>query len=349
MDMVFDSVNGNTVRSMNGKVLRSAVTLNSKHISFWNEAIKVFESMEFIDKRGKKSKPPCIKNWIVTLKALNSIWTRLSKDNFKYLILRNINQDPLECIFGQFRQLSGRNINPDCFHFVNSFKTLLLNNFSSIKSKETNCQQNKIETLSNLKSFLTNKIENIEVKVNVNFCNMSTVIDIHKSNDINDMTVSYVAGFIIKNKLTEILKCNNCTSELRSNVITNPLIKVRQYNNVKHGLCNPSTKLFTFIKEILIICSNSITDIFHEHNIAQQLILIIEMNTNIIFTCSYHETKTFLIKKTVYMFLFTYFKNINRILKGLDTKHNNNDKIKNMASIYYNRHSKRFKSKKPLG
>lgn len=76
MGMVFDSVNGNTVRSMNGKVLRSAVTLNSKHISFWNEAIKVFESMEFIDKRGKKSKPPCIKNWIVTLKALNSIWTR---------------------------------------------------------------------------------------------------------------------------------------------------------------------------------------------------------------------------------------------------------------------------------
>lgn len=46
------------------------------------------------------------------------------------------------------------------------------------------------------------------------------------------------------------------------------------------------------------------------------------------------------------MFLFTYFKNINRILRGLDTKQkNNDDKIKKIAFEYYNTHSKRYKSK----
>lgn len=77
-------------------------------------------------------------------------------------------------------QLSGRNINPDCFHFFNSFKTLLLNNFSSIKSKDTNCQQNKIDTLSNLKSFLTSTVNTSEINVDINFFDMSSVVDLHK-------------------------------------------------------------------------------------------------------------------------------------------------------------------------
>lgn len=95
MDMVFDSVNGNSVRPVNGKSLRSAVTVNSKHISFWNEAIEVFKSMEFVNKKGIATKPPCVKNWIVTLKAFKYLWTDLNKyNNFKYLIPRNINQDP---------------------------------------------------------------------------------------------------------------------------------------------------------------------------------------------------------------------------------------------------------------
>lgn len=74
MDNVFDSVNANSVRQSHGKYLCSAVTSNSKHVSFWNEAINVFKSMEFIDNNGKITKPPCVKNWIVTLKGMNEIF-----------------------------------------------------------------------------------------------------------------------------------------------------------------------------------------------------------------------------------------------------------------------------------
>jgi len=253
MDMVFDSVNASSVRAMKGKNLRSVVTSNSKHISIWNEAMTVFNSMTFVDNRGKISKPPCIKNWITTLKGFKSLWFTLNKEGFKYLITRNINQDSLECLFGQFRQLSGRNIYPDCYHFVNSFKTLFLNNFSSIKSKETNCQQNEIDTLSNLKSFLTcHNIKNIkEVPIKINFLNINSITNINKTNHVNDTTVSYVAGFLMKKNLSWILQCNTCKFEYNCENITNPLIKIRQYDNVKHGLCIHLQNYFILLKKCL--------------------------------------------------------------------------------------------------
>lgn len=136
------------------------------------------------------------------------LWHKLSKNNFKFLLTRNINQDPLQCLFGQFRQLSGRNINPDCYHFLNSFKTLLLNNFSSITSNQTNCQQHKIDPLINLKSFLTGTVNDEEIPIGINFIDINANVCNNKLNNINDMTVSYIAGFIIRKKLVDILKCN---------------------------------------------------------------------------------------------------------------------------------------------
>lgn len=202
------------------------------------------------------------------------LWQKLSKNNFKFLLTCNINQDPLECLFGQFRQLSGRNINPDCYHFLNSFKTLLLNNYSSITSNQTNCQQHKIDPLINLKSFLTGTVNDEEILIDINFIDINANVYNNKLNNINDMTVSYIAGFIIRKKLVDILKCNICKSELKSENVTNPLIKARQYQTIKYGLCNPTTKLFQFIKDILTISSKCINDIIYKQNVARQLILI---------------------------------------------------------------------------
>jgi len=56
MDMVFDSVNGSSVKSKHGKPLRAAVTDKSPHLPFWTSAIKVFESMYFLNRvTGQKS------------------------------------------------------------------------------------------------------------------------------------------------------------------------------------------------------------------------------------------------------------------------------------------------------
>lgn len=89
MDKTFDSVNARTIKSELGKPLRSAVTDKSPHMDHWKYAIKVFESMKFINKiNGKATIPPCIKNWIISLKSFIYLWLQLKKRNFKYFLPR---------------------------------------------------------------------------------------------------------------------------------------------------------------------------------------------------------------------------------------------------------------------
>jgi len=103
MDKTFDSLNASKLVSDPGKPLTGAVNIESEsvHIDHWNNAIKVFESMKFIDKNTKipvKRQPPCISNWVFTLKSFKFLWFKLKKQySFKFLLTRSINQDSLEC------------------------------------------------------------------------------------------------------------------------------------------------------------------------------------------------------------------------------------------------------------
>lgn len=111
--------------------------------------------MRFVNKmNGKTMVPPCIKNWIISLKSFKYLWFQLKKNNFKYFLPRQVNQDPLECLFGSVRSHGVRNINPNSFQFICSFKTLLINNFSSLKSVG-NCEYDDSDgALKNLKQFI---------------------------------------------------------------------------------------------------------------------------------------------------------------------------------------------------
>lgn len=52
-DQLFDSLNGSTKRAQNGKAFRCAVSAKSPHEEFWEDAIKMVDSMEFIpEKKG---------------------------------------------------------------------------------------------------------------------------------------------------------------------------------------------------------------------------------------------------------------------------------------------------------
>ena len=123
MDKVFDSVNGAALSIKSGKKMRCAVTATSRNLEFWREAIKVFESMSFLDDKNKKLYPPTLKNWIHTLKGFCYLWKKLSREGVKFICTRNLNQDPLENFFGRIRSHGVRNINPNAASFINSFKS----------------------------------------------------------------------------------------------------------------------------------------------------------------------------------------------------------------------------------
>lgn len=353
MDQCFDSVNAATRNAKDGKILRSAVTSSSPHITFWNTAIEVFKSMKFLqlNKQNniiKVSTPPCVKNWIVTLCGFKYVWSKLQKIDFKYFITRNMNQDSLECFFGSSRQHGVRNINPTCHNFMNTFKTLLLNNFPSVKSIGQNCEQDNIDCLSNLKIFLTNKslselnTTDIAVPINVN-----PPIQIYSNNSyISDMVLGYITGFILKKIFTIISECDTCKNELKSQVQTNKNIKVRQYTK-KNALNQPSSFLCNLIKNILKLLNQSVDDLIYKNNVGKQLLLLIELHIDFDFSCEIHmlTIKNIIIKYSINLTMFTLCKNMNRILKGVSSPLNSNAKLNKIAVDFYNKHSRRFKPK----
>lgn len=94
-----------------------------------------------------------MKNWIWTIKGFQYLWNKL-KDNFKFLCLRNFIQDPLENLFGSLRSHGIRKINPTPEQFVNTLKSLTINNLLSQHSPGSNCEVDDNELLNNLRNFL---------------------------------------------------------------------------------------------------------------------------------------------------------------------------------------------------
>lgn len=198
---------------LDGKPLRCAIKNKSSHVQFWNEAIQVFKSMVFVNKFNGSAvrQPMCIQNYIKTLESFKYLWLKLKSESFKFLLLRNINQDSLECFFGSIRSHGSRNVMLNCYHFSASFKTLLLNNFSSLKSLG-NCElDDSIGALDNLKQFLSGQNEVTRNDILLNLGLNSFTIEFVKpyTSTIGEMTIGFVAGYIVR---TLIKSTNNCST-----------------------------------------------------------------------------------------------------------------------------------------
>jgi len=104
-----------------------------------------------------KKQAPSVINWIKTIKGLQILCKRLLKDGFKFILLRNFNQDLIENFFGSIRSHGVRNIKPSCENFISSFKSLVINNLTSSNSIGSNCENDDCDgALDNLKEFLSN-------------------------------------------------------------------------------------------------------------------------------------------------------------------------------------------------
>lgn len=68
-DRLFDSVNGNFDKVVDGKICRTGVKKKSVHHKLWNESLKILSTMVFVDRNTNKRslhQPPTLKNWSKT-------------------------------------------------------------------------------------------------------------------------------------------------------------------------------------------------------------------------------------------------------------------------------------------
>ncbi|CAI6342779.1 unnamed protein product [Macrosiphum euphorbiae] len=99
---------------------------------------------------------PTLRNWMTTIRGFQYLSKVLNAKGLKSLLPRNLNQDPLEDFFGAVRSLGCTN--PTCASFIQSYKTLMLNNLVSPHSPGANYEEDLTEgTLTNYKNLFCSK------------------------------------------------------------------------------------------------------------------------------------------------------------------------------------------------
>lgn len=342
------------MKPQHGKYLRCAIKDNSPHSAFWNEAIKVLASVTFIRKDRKEFVPPSIKNWIITIRGFQCIWTKLKKAGFEFLSLRNLNQDPLENFFGCIRSHGIRNVNPTCASFVASFKTLVVNNFFSSHSVGSNCEEDESDgALDLLKQFVGSNAKTAITSDVVELGNNSYIEAIAlintNANSIVCNTHSYIAGSIIRTIFKKQGACSQCKKDLIATESSKEhmLTEVRAYSPKALIRANTQfTKLFSAFEQI---CRFYLPKICTTSYIQQQLRLKLR-TVPTAFTCKKHDLQSVFIEEFLRFFIKMYITNINNILKGMDLRRDRiNDDLKKLAYTNYvknkGRHNKIAKIK----
>lgn len=353
MDKLFDSVNGSTVTPQMGKNLRCAVTSKSAHWDFWIEAIHTLESMAFI---CKQNKVVLIKNWIETIKGIRYISRKLLVDGFDLVLLRNFNLDPIENFFGCIRSHGTRSVNPTCASFISSFKTLLISNLTARNSISSNCEKDDCNgLLDSLKSLLllgepdvseiNENLPKSYLPKNITLPKDSNYKTLYTSSNLQKNTKSYVAGSIIKKTKPFLNNCKICKYKLTSDNFLNKhnFIKTLEFKQL--NLIHPKTRASNLYGILIHLFNIHISDLIEKPNLKKEIILVIKRYINFEpLYCPYHDLLNIFLNNSLRLLIFSFIKDINRILKiGEQKPSNTTNKIKLSAIKYYKTYKNKSK------
>ncbi|XP_034246904.1 uncharacterized protein LOC117648507 [Thrips palmi] len=142
VDFFVDITNGPGANDKK-KPQRCNVSKESLHHEEWRKMAAKLKDWKFVWKKGarkgKQHVPPSISGWIEDIKAFQRLWSTVEKLGFKYLNLRQLNQDCLENFFSTIRQNNGCNKNPTCQQFQSACRTAIANKLTSSGSRHKNC------------------------------------------------------------------------------------------------------------------------------------------------------------------------------------------------------------------
>lgn len=145
IDKLFDCLNSSSVKKTGDK-LRYGISQGSEHLAFLRECLSWVESWKFDGPR----QPHTVEAWKVTLKAILLLWDDLFQDfDFRVLLTRWIQQDPLENLFGLLRLKHGCNDNPNVLQFTSGLKHISVGKLVALFS-EGNCEQGRSTVLAQM-------------------------------------------------------------------------------------------------------------------------------------------------------------------------------------------------------
>lgn len=137
------------------KNIRCCISSNSGHLKFWRDAEGKVSSWRFIKPATKSQfRPPTQNGWLTTIAAMRQVWETVQEAGYNNLETRNLNQDPLENLFGVIRLNCGSNRNPTIEQFVDALKCSIVNSFAFKNLIDSNCEEDGANMLDNLHSLI---------------------------------------------------------------------------------------------------------------------------------------------------------------------------------------------------
>lgn len=148
MDILFDTLNSSCVDQGDDRKMRFAMAPSTRHREVLESAVQRISQWKFV---GCTRQPPTVTGWQVTIRAVLALWDDLQQNlGFECLLTRRLNQDPLENLFGQLRQMQGCNETPNAFQFVAGLKHTLAGRLLKLPTRG-NCEADTAVLLNELK------------------------------------------------------------------------------------------------------------------------------------------------------------------------------------------------------
>ena len=123
MNNLFDCFNSENYVHPN--TYKRAISDKSSHIQFFNEMIAYIKSWDIGNVSNDVFK--FNKGWIITIRSVMMLWDDLKKEGeFRFLLTRQLNQDPLENFFGMVRMDAGCNKDPPVSGFHGTIKKTMM-------------------------------------------------------------------------------------------------------------------------------------------------------------------------------------------------------------------------------
>ncbi|KOB72446.1 Uncharacterized protein OBRU01_12245 [Operophtera brumata] len=370
IDKLFDSVNGSyTKKKQFAKPLLGPVTPKSCHHKTWNEAKTVLKTMSFVHAPGVKKIVPTINNWVWTLEGIEVMLKKIDSEfNITSVWLRHLNVDPIQNFFDAIRSHGWRITNPTPEQFESAYTALQVN--SLIHAPGGNCENDLGETLFTLvndegceaDNDAEDTVRETELDINAILNIELETIESKKRNPKIFAPMQYISGYFIHNANKIFKNCETCKNDLIS-VEQLQYLSYRDYAGRRWPCspsdsiiyrdyagrrwpCSPSDSIINIISNLQDATIATLQNKFEINNLKLYIKTVVDVLIDLEpISCGRHRAKLidFLINKVTRFFIFTYCKNINKILRGKKDVDDVQDKFENMAKDYYEKSLKKIK------
>lgn len=325
LDRLFDCTNGPSSRIDIKKHIRENVKKNSFHHRLWIEYKRKLKTLHFFksDSNLRLKNIRCVNGYVITITSLQDIWSYVQHKNFKYLNLRQLNQDSLENLFGLIRQHSPTNRNPTCHHFESGLKSSILTRLSTPSSRGSNCESDDNEILFDFHNivFGQNNLQRKNATTEIlSVPSPSNKIDLSTSNknlpilhidDICEETETdeqlkelfkmfhmqptvYVSGYLAKMMLKD-QKCTECLNAIKvsdpnCNTMYN-YIALREWWGDKSSLTYPSIGLCQTVDVGTKVFEQEVRPLLFRKDISEYGVTLMMTRCDMTWMCNEHRSE----------------------------------------------------------